>query len=266
MSFKDLSANELGLIFSFLEGVAVDDTINNAEEKIPGSSWPVKLRPLFCREWSKVSRQFVISSAERYSALAFCPDSLLWKIYLLKLPDGYRYLHGESRSDANLPEGDEEEEEGNGLDAQYISRFIHLEHLHIEGAQMKGGYSFLFQSFAHLRTLTMKSVPDIEFNLDMVSSIPLLEGIEFSDCNQLEGGIGSLGGLKETLRFVEIFRCEHVSGDFMELSDCPKLERLILCACSSITGDVRNLGANPNHHFPNLRRSGLPASVYGARI
>ncbi|KAL7434494.1 hypothetical protein ACHAXM_004184 [Skeletonema potamos] len=253
MSFEDLSVNELGQIFSFLEGAA------KREEKIP-DSWPPQLRPLFCREWSKVSRQFVVSSPELFNALAFCPESLLWKIYLLKLPDGYRYLRGEG-SNSNLRDGDEGEE-AIDLDPQYISRFSHLKHLHIAGAQMKGGYPFIFNSFAQLRTLTMRSVPHIEFNLDMVSSIPLLEGIEFSDCNELEGSIGSLRALKETLCFVRIFRCEHVSGDFMELSDYPKLKWLILCGCS-VTGDVRKLGVDK---FPSLCKICLPDSVYGARI
>eukprot|EP00985_Skeletonema_marinoi_P011247 scaffold5329_cov126-Skeletonema_marinoi.AAC.2 len=173
MSFQDLSVNELGLIFSFLEKAADNDEDDDEDEASGSDCWPSKLRPLFCREWSKVTRAFPISSAEHYSALAFCPDALLRKIYLLRLED-QRYLHGQG----GLIEEGGGEDEADGLDPRYISRFSLLEHLHIEGAQMEGSYPFIFNSFGHLRTLTMKSVR-IKFNLDMLSSIPCSRKLNF---------------------------------------------------------------------------------------
>jgi len=259
ISFQDLSVNELGLIFSFLEKAADNDEDDDEDEASGSDCWPSKLRPLFCREWSKVTRTFPISSAEHYSALAFCPDALLRKIYLLRFED-QRYLHGQG-SNVNLQEGGGEDE-ADGLDPRYISRFSLLEHLHIEGAQMEGSYPFIFNSFGHLRTLTMKSVR-IKFNLDMLSSIPLLEEIEFSNCDELKGTLSSLDALKRTLQRIHIVGCKHVTGDFMALSDFPKLEWLILSGSSSVSGDVRNLRVD---HFLNLSDISLPSSVYGARI
>eukprot|EP00984_Skeletonema_dohrnii_P010281 scaffold3999_cov138-Skeletonema_dohrnii-CCMP3373.AAC.16 len=204
MSFQDLSANELGLIFSFLEKAADNDEDDDEDEASGSDCWPSKFRPLFCREWSKVTRTFPISSAEHYSALAFCPDALLRKIYLLRLDDDQRYLHGQG-SNVNLQEGGGEDE-ADGLDPRYISRFSLLEHLHIDGAQMEGSYPFIFNSFGHLRTLTMKSVR-IKFNLDMLSCIPLLEEIEFSSCDELKGTLSSLDALKRTLQRIYIVGC-----------------------------------------------------------
>jgi hypothetical protein len=97
----------------------------------------------------------------------------------------------------------------------------------------------------------------------MLSGVPSLEVIDFCDCEELEGSIGSLRVLKDTLRSVDIYdNCGNISGDIMELSDFSKLKRLILDG-SSVTGDVRNLRV---HHFPALCAISLPQTVYGGKI
>ena len=79
----------------------------------------------------------------------------------------------------------------------------------------------------------------------------------------MEGSIGSLRVLKDTLRSVDIYdNCGNISGDITELSDFSKLKRLILDG-SSVTGDARNLRV---HHFPALCEISLSQTVYDGKI
>jgi hypothetical protein len=195
--------------------------------------WPLRLKPLFCKDWTKVSRIFNVHTMPEWSVLAFCPDSVPRSVYI--------------RWNGNCDDG---------FDAAYISRFHKLQSLHIESLNMNGIYPFIFNIFPNLRKLAINSMPHLEFNLDMLSGMHLLEEIRLCCCEKLEGTLNSLRALKDTLHVIEICDCEHINGNFIDLSDFEKLEVLILGEGTSITGDVKDLRVE---HFPMLQKLELPA-------
>ena len=273
-SFDDLPSNVLGTIFSFLQDDGASQQQNrNILQTVgkPVGGWPSRLRPLFCRDWSNVSRTYTILCAEDCSALAFCPDALPREMRLCSLSNGRRYALGDDDDGSD----DEQQRKRSkrhqnkidetmiALDPQYLSRFCYLERLVIKGAQMEGEYPFLSNHyFGYLRVLTVISMPQLEFNLDMLSSFPLLEDVTFWTCHQLKGDLSNLAPLKGRLKRVRINNCNNVTGDFMELSYCPQLCQLELNE-TSVTGDVRNIRVN---HFPKLASLSLPERVYGSKI
>jgi hypothetical protein len=77
----------------------------------------------------------------------------------------------------------------------------------------------------------------------------------------LTGNISSLRVLKDTLEKVNIYLCENVEGNLMDLADFPRLKELYLRE-SAVIGDIRNID---NNDFSSLEELTLPKGVYGGR-
>jgi hypothetical protein len=174
----DLPVTVLELIFSFMTHDVRYDTSDG--------NWPLQLKPLFCKDWSNVSRTSLVKSMPEWSLLAFYSDSFARRICILRDHDHYMYGF-----DAIV-------------DVAYISRFHELQFLNLENLSLNGTHPFIFNSFPYLRRLVIKSMPQLEFNLDMLSGMSLIRDIKFYGCSKLQGTLDSLRALKDTLRVVEI--------------------------------------------------------------
>ena len=67
--------------------------------------------------------------------------------------------------------------------------------------------------------------------------------------------------LKDTLEKVNLYGCDNVEGNFMDLADFPHLKSYLnFTRQTAVTGDIRDIGEND---FSSLQHLALPKGVYG---
>jgi hypothetical protein len=143
-------------------------------------------------------------------------------------------------------------------DIGIISNFRKLRELRIFDAGLNGRYPSLF-NFPLLQKLSITGCRYLKWDLEMLAGMPVLKELECDKNHHLDGNISSFRVLKDTLEKVNIFGCENVEGNFMDLADFPHLKVLYLDR-SAVTGDIRDIGEND---FSSLEELILPKSVYG---
>lgn len=97
------------------------------------------------------------------------------------------------------------------------------------------------------------------WDLEMLTALPLLEALELQDNPQLTGNLSSLKSLKDILKKVTIKDCQGIKGNFMDLADFPRLKELDLFS-TAVMGDIRVIR---ECDFPALEILRLPPTVHG---
>jgi hypothetical protein len=183
--------------------------------------------------------------------------------------------HGHKFSDGEDPDEEHAARTANriSVDIGIISNFSKLRVLDIRSSYCQLGYAYssiqcsslngrypvFFNSFPLLQKLTTKYCEYLEWDLGMLSGMPLLKELDCDSNSCLTGNINSLRVLKDTLEKVEIVNCRNIEGSFMDLADFPNLKELGLFD-TAVTGDIRDIGVND---FSSIEKFTLPKGVYG---
>eukprot|EP00986_Skeletonema_menzelii_P002428 scaffold654_cov148-Skeletonema_menzelii.AAC.4 len=125
-----------------------------------------------------------------------------------------------------------------------------------EDCPLRGRYPVL-SNFLCLQKLKISC--GWQWDLEMLSALPLLEELQCRTNSQLTGNLISLRSLKRTLTKVIIEECIEVEGDLMVLADFPRLKELNLFE-TFVEGDIRDIR---EHDFPALESLSLPWTVHG---
>jgi hypothetical protein len=176
----------------------------------------------------------------------------LQQIRLQCLGQGNKYNNGED------PDEEEDAETRNYIthDVGIISNFRKLRSLEID-APLNGRYPVLF-NFPLLQSLIIVS-NNLKLDLEMLSGLPSLTEFYCDGNPHVTGKLNSLKVLKDTLETVDLYYCQRVEGDLMDLADFPHLKYLGLQK-TNVGGDIRDIGEND---FTALEELSLPAGVYG---
>ncbi len=218
-----------------------------------------------CISWRDAAKKtivpltdFCVDSVDKYRAMVAMTTALpnLQQLTLCNLGWGDKYTDGQ--------DPDEEwaafttDDTAHNIDI--ISNFSQLRSLEIENAPLNGFYHALF-NFPLLQKLTIETPGYLEWDLQMLSGLPLLKELDFISSNTLHGNLMDLRVLKNTLEKVEIYDCKYVEGNFMDLADFPHLKELDL-RWTNVTGDIRDIREND---FPVMEYLFLPRGVHGGR-
>jgi hypothetical protein len=216
-----------------------------------------------CSKWKEAAKktifpltEFQVYNVRSYNAMRVMSTALptLQQLSLCGLGWGVKYSDGED------PNEDAETANWTGHDINIISNFSKLRSLEIENAPLNGFYHALF-NFPLLQKLTIETPGYLEWDLQMLSGLPLLKELDFISSNTLHGNLMDLRVLKNTLEKVEIYDCKYVEGNFMDLADFPHLKELDL-RWTNVTGDIRDIREND---FPVMEYLFLPRGVHGGR-
>ena len=203
---------------------------------------------------------FEINSMDSYNAMTILASVLpnLQQISVTDLEtEGNKYIDGE----------DPDEEMAASTadfvshDIEILSNFSKLKILKFEYYPgLNGRYPFLFNSFPLLEHLTIAHCPDLKWDLEMLAAgMPLLKELFVFEGKNMTGKLSSLRILEDTLTRVDLYGCDNVEGDIMDLADFPHLKKLNLDG-TPVTGDIRNIG---EHQFTKLEDMILPETVVG---
>ncbi len=253
-SFGALSVDELANILGYLkvEEIMRSRCINKKSREA------VKITIVPYSMDSLDPTDFEIDSAKNYNAMRVMTRAMpnLQQITLCRLNRGHKWSDGE--------DPDEEEATWNANETSHdigiISNFSKLRRLEIQDAELNGRYPVLFNSFPLLQKLWIQECNNLKWDLEMLAGFPMLKELHcVLNFKGMAGNINSLRVLKDTLESVEIFSCDHVEGNLMDLADLPHLKVLNLCH-SAVKGDIRDIGEND---FSSLEELKLPSGVYG---
>jgi len=202
--------------------------------------------------------KFRVNNVRKYKAMVVMTTALpnLQQIRLHGIGHGNKYCDGKDPDEKKVAST----ADWTAYEIQMISKFTKLRSLTMYAAPLNGRYSVLF-NFPLLRRLDIHYCDYLEWDLDMLAGLPLLEELVVLSNDSLTGNIKSLSVLKVTLEKVYIRRCK-IEGDFMDLAAFPRLKSLNLTTCSLITGDMREIGGND---FPMLEELDLGEGVIGAK-
>jgi hypothetical protein len=241
---EELSTDEVAIIFGFL-----------APKDI--------MCARVCRTWRDAAKktlapltEFRVNSVREYNAMRTMSIALpnLQQLSLQFLGHGHKYSDGEDPDEmwaaftANWATHD----------IELLSNFGMLEILAIPDAPLNGRYPVLF-NFPLLQKLTIWKCLYLKWDLEMLEGLPSLKELFCCNNPHLTGSLSSLIVLKDTLEKVKIIDCRRVEGNFMDLSDFPRLEELDL-RYNDVTGDIRDICG---HDFPALEHLFLPKGVHG---
>jgi hypothetical protein len=248
VTFDDLSIDILANIFSFLSG-AKEIMCKRRINKKSMEAVKKTIVPL---------TNLRVGSVERYNAINVMTRAMpnLQEITICN-----NFVWGSHKwSDGEDPDEEEAAEYANHTshDIEIISNFSKLRILEIR-ASLNGRYPFIFNSFPLLQKLTINYCYNLKWDLGMLAGFHVLKELNCDSNYVLTGNITSLRVLKDTLEKVEIFNCENVEGNFMDLADFPYLKELELFG-TAVTGDIRDIGEND---FSSLEQLTLPKGVYG---
>jgi hypothetical protein len=197
---------------------------------------------------------FRVDDLKDYNAMRLMTTEMpnLQQIMLGRLGIGHRYNDGEDPEEYAIPTL-------TALDIAIISNFSKLRIMGFDSAPLNGRYPFLFNSFPLLQKLSFQDCDNLKWDLEMLAGLPLLKELVCYGNDLLTGNISSLRVLKETLEKVEIFYCNLVEGNLLDLANFPHLKELDLDD-TAVTGDIRDIGENG---FSSLECLRLPKGVYG---
>jgi hypothetical protein len=207
--------------------------------------------------------KFIIDGVRKYNAMTAMTTALphLQQLSIRHVGIGRKFRDGEDPDEewaaqtANLTP--------HNIDI--ISRFSKLHSLEIinaplDGAPLNGRYPALF-NFPLLQKLSIYNCGYLKWDLEMLEGLPMLKELDCTHLISLTGNLSSLRVLKDTLENLDLFGCERVEGNFMDLADFTRLKKLDLHE-TNVRGDIRNVGEGD---FPALESLSLPHTVYGAR-
>eukprot|EP00984_Skeletonema_dohrnii_P019768 scaffold9512_cov168-Skeletonema_dohrnii-CCMP3373.AAC.4 len=203
--------------------------------------------------------QLYVDSVQKYKAMVAMTTALpnfQW-IFLGGIGRRHKYCDGKDPNETKAAST----ADWTTQEIHMISNFSKLRRLTICDAPLNGRYPALF-NFPLLRRLDIHYCDYLEWDLDMLAGLTLLEELDVLSNDSLTGNIMSMSVLKATLEKVYIRRCK-IEGDFMDLAAFPRLKSLNLTNCSLITGDMREIGGND---FPMLEELDLGEGVIGAEF
>jgi hypothetical protein len=211
---------------------------------------------------------FVVNNVETYNAMVVMARAVpnLQKIRIDDLRGrGHKYNDGED------PDEEYVFADHTTCDIGIISNFSKLRILEIGAKYHLGGtYHFFRNSFPCLQQLTLDQTLYLNWDLEILSGMPLLKELVCTKNFGLTGNINSLRVLKETLEKVIIIQplkvrntssIGIVEGNLMDLADFPRLKELDLDE-TDVTGDIRDIG---ECDFSSLERLRLPKRVFGGK-
>jgi hypothetical protein len=244
-SFDDLGTDELAHIFGFLppEDIMLARLNNKMREAAKKAIVP--------------PTDFEVRNVVTYNAMAAMTTALpnLQQITLVDDDDEHqKYNDGEDPDERMAVQT----ANWTTREIDIISRFGKLRILRIFDAPLNGRYPFLF-NFPLLRSLNMSYCDYLNWDLEMLTGLPLLTEVCCDSNPGLTGNINSLRVLKDILTKVVISDCDCVEGQFMDLADFPRLKTLNLID-TAVTGDIRDIGDND---FSAVIELTLPYGVYG---
>jgi len=239
-----VSADEVAIIFSFLPPQDI-------------------MRARVCTTWREAAKKTLVppaalkvDSLKSFNAMRVMCTALpnLQQLSISNINGRHKYIDGEdpderrARYTANYTTHN----------INIISSFRKLCSLEIRGSYLSGRYPAL-STFPLLTKLSISYCIYLKFDLDMLVGIPLLKELQLIHNPRLTGNLSSLRVLIETLEKVDIRFSRNIEGNFMDLADFPRLNKLDLRSTSA-TGDIRDIDG---HDFPALERLDLPHTVLG---
>lgn len=215
---------------------------------------------------------FEIDSIEKYNALVRMAEALpgLQQIRVDSQSYNSKYKNGEGEFKYNDGEDPIEVTAADGVITlnidDLLSKFPKLHTLEIcRSAPLNGRYSSLF-NFSHLETLSIEYCDRIKFDFGMLAGLPSLKEFDCVRNKLVTGSLKSLGVCKDTLERINL-ACGDVpiSGNLMDLANFPRLKSLNLHNTTEISGNLRDIDADNDDHFPMLEKLLLPSTRSGSR-
>ena len=121
-----------------------------------------------------------------------------------------------------------------------------------------------FFGFSHLEKLTIEHCDCIKFDFGMLAGLPSLKVFECLYNKLVTGSLSSLSVCKETLESIEIVDGNvPISGNLMDLANFKRLKHVNLYNTKGISGNLGDIDADNDDHFPMLEKLRLPSTVIG---
>ena len=141
-----------------------------------------------------------------------------------------------------------------------LTSFTKLRILELHDAPLNGRYALLFK-LPLLQKLTIRHCDCLKWDMTMLEGFPLLKELH-CESSGVSGNIKDLRVLKDTLEQINLYNCQSIEGDFMDLADLCHLKTLDLGGVGSIVGDVQKIIGDD---FQALEELHLPKGVIGGK-
>ena len=235
------------------------DVLANIFRYVGGPKAIMKLRRV-CGKWGHAVRQtivppiwFCVHTTEKYNVMKVMA-TMMPNLQLIAL-SGLNWSDGEDPDESMRPPK-YLTTSGHMHDVDIISKFSKLRILEIKSdANLNGRYPVFFK-FPQLQILRIGQ-SNVKWDLEMLAGLPILKELKccYNDC--VRGDVNSLRMLKDTLEKVDLYDCENIEGNFMNLANFPHLKMLNLDN-TAVSGDIGDIGKND---FASL----LLLSLYGCK-
>ena len=112
-----------------------------------------------------------------------------------------------------------------------------------------------FFGFSHLEKLTIDYCDGIKFDFGMLSGLSSLKEFDCVRNKLVTGSLSSLSVCKDTLETIKIADGNvPISGNLMDLANFKRLKHVDLYNTKGISGNLGDIDADNDDHFPMLEK------------